>query len=100
MNQHRTHHVILVLFCFLFSVTQMLTTQADRFSPEEVHCTPFTPIIILMSRVCVFVCVHRRDNLHHNNRVHPHQKHFIVNHHHAFLMHTEQCVVFVKGAKL
>ncbi|KAM8917856.1 myosin regulatory light chain 2, ventricular/cardiac muscle isoform-like isoform 1-T1 [Spinachia spinachia] len=48
-------------------VTQMLTTQADRFSPAEVHCTPSPLIIITMFQcvcVCVCVCVeHHRSSL-------------------------------------
>lgn len=42
--EKKSRHLYSVFFPFLFfllsSVTQMLTTQADRFSAEEVHCSP------------------------------------------------------------
>lgn len=46
-KQASSSHEVFFLFS-LFSVTQMLTTQADRFSPEEVQSSPFTLIIIIM----------------------------------------------------
>lgn len=61
---------------FLFSVTQMLTTQADRFSPEEVNCGPFTLIVIIMANCVVRVGESekaQRDKRHHDNHLHPRQ---------------------------
>lgn len=69
-------------FFLLSSVTQMLTTQADRFSAEEVHCSP--PAHANYHHYNSFVSVGElnwkkkkyKDERHHDDHLRPRQTHF------------------------